>query len=328
MAVTGTSDLSTDVAAHKKLMYFALRPHLFFDACADVDTTNSTSAGATCTFYFTSDLAAATTPLTEATDVTPVAMADTTLVITPLEYGNAVKTTAKLRVTSFLDVNPTMANVVGYNAGISVDTLAVTALDAGTNTVFSTGSGIAFTGTEAANNRLATTDNMNGSMVRYANAKLAAGNVMPFSDGLFRGYMHPDTAYDFKGATGGTNWSDPHMYSAPEGIWNGVFGAFQGVRWSESPRCTITSNAGDGAGGAGTVDAYTAYVLGRQALAKGFSMSSNGEYGEQPIWVDSPVIDNLRRFQGAGWKHFVAYSIFRQAALYQLRSASSIGANT
>jgi N4-gp56 family major capsid protein len=330
MAITTTSNLSTDIAAHQQIMYYALRSELFFDTIADVGSTDVTNRGASVTFYFTNDLAAATTPLTETSDVTPATVTDSTLTLTLAEYGNAVQTTALVRATSFLDVNTTMANVLGYNAGISVDTLAVTALAAGTQAIWSTGTSFAATGTEAANNRLATTDNFNGNMVRYAAARLRAQNVMPFADGLYRGFIHPDTAYDFKGSTGGTNWSDPHIYSSPEGIWNGTIGAFQGVRWMETPRAPITSDVGDGVGGAGTIDAYASFVVGRQALAKAFSMGpgGGGEYGAQPMLVESPVIDLLRRFRGMGWKHLVKYGIFRQAAVMRLMTASSIGANT
>lgn len=327
MAITGTSAVSTDIAAHKRLMYFALRPQLFFDGVCDVDSTNATNQGASVTFYFTNDFAAATTPLTEAADITPTTISDSTLTLTLSEYGNAAQTTALLRATSFLDVMTTLANVVGFNAGISVDTLAVNALALATNIAYSTGTSFVTTGTEAADNRLAITDNFNGSMVRFAAAKLRAANVNPFADGLYRGYMHPDTAYDFKGTTGGTNWSDPHIYSSPEAIWNGVVGAFQGVRWIESPRCPITADAGNGAGAGGTVDMYKSFVVGQQAMAKAISLGPMGEYGEQPVFVESPIIDILQRFRGAGWKHLVKYNVFRQASVWALDTASSIGAN-
>lgn len=329
MAITTTANMSTDIAAHQRIMYYALRPELFFDTIADVGSTDVTNRGASVTFYFTNDIAAATTPLTETSDVTPATVTDSTLTLTLQEFGNAVQTTALVRATSFLDVNPVMANVLGYNAGISVDTLAVNALAAGTQAVWSTGTSFAATGTEAANANLAATDNFNGNMVRYAAARLRAQHVQPFADGLYRGFMHPDTAYDFKGSTGGTNWSDPHIYSSPEGIWNGTIGAFQGVRWIETPRAPITADAGNGAGAAGTIDAYASFVVGRQAMAKAYSMGpgGGGEYGAQPMLVESPVIDLLRRFRGMGWKHLVRYGIFRQAAVMRLMSASSIGAN-
>lgn len=325
MAITTTANLSTDIAAHKRLMYYALRPQLYFDPIADVDSTNSTNTGASVSFYFTNDMAAAITPLTEAADITPTTITDSSVTLTLSEYGNAAQSTALMRGTSFLDVMTTMANVLGYNAGLSMDTLAVNVLTAGTQVAYADAGNVAITGTQAARNRLLGTDTFNGSMVRYATAKLRASSVEPWMDGMYRGYIHPDAAYDFKGSTGGTNWSDPHIYSAPEAIFNGVVGAFQGVLWIETPRVPIVADAGDGAGGAGLIDAYLNVVVGRQAMAKAFSQSP--EYGQQPVWVDTPEIDLLRRFKGAGWKHLVKYGRFREASIVRLESASSIGVN-
>lgn len=331
MAITTTANISTDIAAHKRLMYYALRPQLFFDQIADVDSTDLTNIGSSVNFYFTNDMAAATTPLpSESADITPTTITDSSINVLLEEYGNAAQTTALARATSFLDISTSLANVIGFNAGLTIDTLAVNALAAGTNNVYSTVAGgagtYATTGTEAANNRIIAADVISGNMVRFATAKLRAANVDPWMDSLYRGFMHPDVAYDFKGATGGTNWSDPHMYSAPEALFNGVVGAFQGVLWIETPRAPLVANVGDGAGGAGNVDAYYSLICGRQALAKAFS--SHPEYGSMPVWVDTPVIDLLRRFRGAGWKWLGNYKVFRQAAVWKLVTSSSIGANT
>src|SRR5687767_13301096 len=119
---TGTSALSTDIAAYDRLAYFALRPQLFFDQLADVGSTNATNPGATVTFTKFTEMAAATTPLSEAVDVDAVAIADAQVTVTLQEYGNASIPTAKLRATSIIPISPVLANLIGYNAGISVDT--------------------------------------------------------------------------------------------------------------------------------------------------------------------------------------------------------------
>jgi hypothetical protein len=76
MAYTQTSSLSVDQAAFDRLAYFALRSELLFDAAADVMPTNQAMPGSTVTFTIFNDLSAATSALTEDTDVTPVAMSD------------------------------------------------------------------------------------------------------------------------------------------------------------------------------------------------------------------------------------------------------------
>ena len=123
MAYTQVSSLDLNQTAFEKLAYFALRPELYFDRFAEVEATNATNPGATHTFTIFQDLAVASTELSEITDVTPVALSDSQVSVTMKEYGNAVVTTAKLRATSFIDVDPVAANAVGYNAGISIDSV-------------------------------------------------------------------------------------------------------------------------------------------------------------------------------------------------------------
>ena len=393
MALTQVSSLDISKAAYEQLAYYALRPELYYDSLVEVQATNATSRGTSVTFTIASDLAEATTALTETSDVTPVAMSDSYVTVTPLEYGNAVQLTAKLGATAFLEVNPIAANVVGWNAGISTDGIARNAAGAGTQVAYTAGT------TRAG---LAKTNTLTGNDVRRAVATLRKNNVPTFN-GMYKGLIHPDVSYDFRGATGGTNWSDPHVYSDPSGIFNGVIGNFQGVQFMETPRApffsdggtntytistiavsgdvaTLTTSAAHGliagdtltisgatatsgtgstnqtgfnrqftvatapttttltvsvAGltnvNAGTslsltvsaVDVYGTLVMGRQALAKAYS--TGGGYGEQAQIVDVPVIDTLRRYTGVGWKHFVGYSVFRQAAMYRIESGSSIG---
>lgn len=394
MALTQVSSLDLSKAAYEMIAYYALRPELYYDSLVEVQSTNATNRGTSVTFTIASDLAEASTALTETSDVTPVAMSDSYVTVTPLEYGNAVQLTSKLGATAFMEVNPIAANVVGWNAGISTDAIARTAAGSGTNVAYAAGT------TRAG---LAKTNTLTGDMVRKSVANLRKNNVPTFN-GMYKGLIHPDVSYDFRGATGGTNWSDPHVYSDPSGIFNGVIGNFQGVQFMETPRApffadggtnsytistiTVSSNtatlttsaahglvvgdtltisgatATSGTGStsqvgfnaqftiltvpstttmtvditgktstcnAGTslslvvssVDVYGTLVMGRQALAKAFS--TGGGYGEQAIIVDVPVIDTLRRFTGVGWKHFVGYAPFRQAALYRIESASSIG---
>jgi len=317
MSKTQVSSLDLTQNAYERLVYFALRPELFYDSVVEVGTTNLTNPGATVYFTITADLAAATSALSETTDVTPVAMSDSQVSVTLNEYGNAVQTTAKLRATAFAEVNPIVANVIGFNAGVSVDSVARNAAQAGTQ--------VRYSGGASARNYIQTDDLLVGNDVRRAVADLRSANVATFN-GLYKGIIHPDVSYDFRGATGGTNWSDPHVYSDPSGIYNGVIGNFQGVQFMETSRAPLFADASNGSGATGNIDVYGTLIMGRQALAKAHSTA--GGYGANPVLVDIPIVDVLRRFEGMGWKHFVGYSVFRQDALRRVESASSIGANS
>lgn len=318
MAITNTGTASLDLllVGYEKLAYFSLRPELFYDSVCEVGTTNLTNPGADVKFTIFNELAPATSALGETTDVTPVTIDDAQVTVTLAEYGNAVQTSAKLRALSFLTVNPIVANVLGFNAGISVDTIARNSLQAGTNVRFSGGDGD--------RNDIDVDDTLTGNDVRRAVAELRSANVATYN-GVYKGIIHPDVSFDFRGATGGTNWSDPHVYSDPTGIYNGVIGTFQGVQFMESPRAPLFANAGDGLNATGTIDVYGTLIMGQQACAKAFSTGEG--YSANPVMVDVPVTDALRRFEGMGWKHLVGYGVFRQAALRRIESASSIGAN-
>ena len=320
-AETGTSNLSVDQVAFEKLAYFALRPEMYFDQFADVQATNATNPGASVKFTVFADLAAATTALGEAEDVTPVAMSDSQVTVTLNEYGNATVTTAKLRASSFLPVDPVAANAVGYNAGLSIDTIARNVLQAGTNVIYATGGA----DTAAARVDMDVDDTLTAQDVRRAVAQLRGANV-PTIGGNYVGFIHPDVSYDLRGITDASGWRDSYKYTNAMPLYNGEIGMFEGVRFMESPRAPLFANAFNGSGEAGTGDSYGTLIMGQQALAKAVSMG--GEYGSQPTIVYGTVTDLLQRFRPVGWKHFVGYSVFRQEALRRIESSSSIGANS
>jgi len=399
-AYTGTGSNSTSAldfskAAYDRLAYFALRPELYFDAAADVQPTAQSMPGASVTFTIVNDLPISASALTESQDVNTVALSDSQVTLTLAEYGNAVLTTAKLRGTSFVDIDPVVANVVGYNAGVSIDTIARAALDSGTNVMFGSGLGASSVQSSiTARGSVATSSTLGSVDIRVARARLRSQNVPTFG-GMYIGYVHPDTVADIQGETfSGLNnmgWRAPHTYSQPGEIWTGEMGAFEGVRWIETPRAPIYEGAGaagaqsafagtvsvgsltgtfTGAAptigatltagtatlqgtntvtyvngnqftfsstvgaptAAGTVTAsasltgvnvYGTLILGRQALAKAYSMvDGNGAF---PHVVPGPITDRLRRYVPLGWYWLGAYSIFRQASVLRIEHATTIG---
>jgi N4-gp56 family major capsid protein len=321
MAYTTTSSLSVDQAAFDRLAYFALRSELLFDAAADVMPTQQAMPGHTVTFTIFNDLAAATSTLTESSDVTPVAMSDSQVNVVLAEYGNAVLTTAKLRGTSFLDVDTVAANVVGYNAGISIDSVVSSVLAGGSNVVYGGGGAT----TPTSRTTVAVEDEVEANDIRKVTAQLRSANVPTFN-GLYMGFIHPDVSYDLRSETGAAAWRDPHVYVDTDMIYNGEIGAFEGVRFIETPRAPLFANASDGAGGAGNIDVYATLVMGRQALAKAHSIVDGN--GPLPRVVRGPVVDTLERFQPIGWYWLGGYGRFREASLRRIESSSSIGANS
>lgn len=309
---TQMSSVSYDQTAYDRLVYWPLRAELYFDKVADVGPTRQSMPGSAVVFSLATEMAAATTALNEVVDVDAVALANTQVTLTLLEYGNAVITSAKLRATSFVEIDPIVANLVGYNAGLSQDTLAVNALAAGTNVRYGS------TATSVAT--VATTSTLTAALVRRSLADLRTANVATIG-GMYVAYIHPDVSYDLRGETGAAAWRDPHTYSQPAEIWNGEVGSFEGFRFIETPRAPIAVDGGVGS----TVDVYSTMFLGRQALAKAFSTAEGN--GAHPRVIMGPVVDKLQRFRPMGWYWLGVYGIFRQASLRQVKVASSIGTN-
>lgn len=312
---TTTGSVDYDTAAYELAMRFAYRPELYYDTWAEVKSTETTHRGSSVRFFIQSDLAVATTPLVEDTDVTVVPMSDTFVDVTLAEYGNATVTTARLKATSMMDIDAAAANVIGYNAGISIDTIARTPFYAGTNVRYALGTGSA----PAARINVAANNTLRAVDFRRAYAELRGANV-PTKEGMYVAIIHPDQEFDIKNETGDLGWRAPHVYSDPQNIYNGEIGAFEGFRVIVSPRAPKLVDAG-----ATNTDVYQAAFLGTEAVAKAYS--TGGGYGPDPVVVRGLVTDVLMRHTPIGWKHFVGYSTFRQDAIRRVESSSSIGNN-
>jgi N4-gp56 family major capsid protein len=302
------------------MAYFALRSELLFDQAADVQASNQTMPGSSVVFTIFSELAVASTPLTETSDVDPVAMADSNVTVTLTEYGNTINTTAKLRGTAFLDVDAAAANLIGYNAGNSMDTVVREVLAGGTNVVYGGGG----SSDETSRTAIEAEDIIEANDIRKVTAALRGANVSPWS-GYYIGFIHPDVSYDLRRETGNASWNAPHVNMDTANIYTGEIGTFESVRFIETPRTKVRANASDGAGAAGNIDVYDTYIMGRQALAKAYSFVDGN--GPVPSVRRGPVVDSLMRFNPIGWYWLGGYGLFRQAALRRIESASSIGAN-
>lgn len=325
-----TSTSLTDLVktGYDRACYFALRPELYFalGAAARRKPVAITNRGTTITFTGYNDLSAATTPLTETSDVTPVAPTTGTKTITLDEYGNAAKSTAKLRGSTFADmpaVDPALADLIGYNAGLSYDTLARTALVAGTN--------VRYTSATQARVNIAAGNTITSAEIKRGVAKMRGNNARGFDDmgvsgGAYAGFIHPDVAYDLFAETGEAAWNQPANYSDAQRRWNGVLGKYHSVMWIETPRAPLFADASNGAGATGTVDVYATLIIGREALSIAWS---DVEHTDTPTFVVGPIVDSLKRFHTVGWKWFGGFGRFRDTEeLWRIESSSSIGVNT
>lgn len=296
----------TIVTAYDRVAMFALRSELTFAQTANVRPGNLTSPGTPVQWTFWSDMTAATTALSETVDVDAVALADSTVSITPAEYGNAVLIPIRAKVDDFLvGFDADVANLIAWNMVDSIDTLAQTAMDGGSN--------VDFVGqaTEAA---IVAANVLTADEIRQKHAELAAANARPLSNGTYGAIIHPHQAYDLKGETGDGAWVAPAQYVTVTPLMNNEMGMFGGFRFVESPRVDINTD-----GGSSTVDTYTAFFYGQDHLGEVESIP--------PHIVMGPVTDKLMRFQPIGWHAYLGFDTIREASQRKLISASALGAN-
>ena len=310
MAYTQKSSLTSDQTAFEQLAYFALRKQPLHEDYASVKATRQSHRGSAVQFTIYDNLAQATSALTETSDVTAVAMGDSTVSVSLVEYGNAVVTTAALRGQSFLNVDSDAANVVGFNAADSLDQVVADVLYAGSNVKYVS---------QSSRGALVAANKITSSIVREQVAALRSAAAPTFDGGTYIGFIHPDVAYDMIEGTATTDLRSFQIRLDAEGVRKGSIGTFDGVDFIETPRALLVAN-----GGNSNVDAYGTVIIGQQAIAKGFSTM----FGENPSVVFGPVTDSLRRFQPVGWYAMCGYGRFREASLRRIESASSIGANS
>ena len=241
MAYTQASSVSSDTTAFEQLAYLRSQP--MFEMVADVKSTNQSHPGSAVQFNIYNDLSQATSALTETSDVTAVALGDSTVTVTLAEYGNAVTTTAKLRGTSFLNVDADAANIIGYNMGNSIDKIVQGVLVGGTNVLYG--------GDATATAELAAGDTITASLIRKSVANLRGDSAPTMDGGVYVGFIHPDVSFDLREDTAVTDIIQYQIRQDGSGVRMGSIGTFGGVDFIETPRIDLVADAG-----ASNVDQY------------------------------------------------------------------------
>ena len=304
--LTGTSAISNLVqTAYDQYVRMALRSIPVMRALADVKPVQQAMPGSSVVFSIYSDLAQATSTLTETSDVSSIALGNPTQVpVTLQEYGSAVTTTKKLNLTSFNDVDAALADIIAYNAADSIDAVVASVLTAGSNVLYA--------GTATSTNTVAATDKMTVSLIRKAVTELRTNKALPRIGELYAAYLHPRQTADLRAETGTGGFQELSKYVDRTPFVAGAVGVIEGAFVVETPRVPYAANSASPA-----VNVYKAVVAGREALAEAM--------GQDISTVIGPQIDALRRFHTIGWYYFGGWSLLRQAAIYRLETAATNG---
>lgn len=220
------------------------------------------------------------------------------------EYGRAVTTTALLRGTSMVPIDPIASERIGRNMAATMDRLSLaTLLAAG---------GVTKTGTAGSPPSSVTVTGRPSGTLRAAYQSFVSNDVAGFGgQGTFAAVMSPANATALKAesdAAGHRFWqvNQNPAGGQPGNVAMGMadraasyFGTYEGFD-------LYVSNT-PGLSGVGTV------FIGGDALAKVFSSAPG--FGASPQVVISPIVDRLRRFVSVGWYWLGAYARYRAEAV-------------
>ena len=299
--LTGTSAISNLVqTAYDQYVRMALRSIPVMRALADVKPVQQAMPGSSVVFSIYSDLAQATSTLTESTDVSSIALGNPNqITVTLQEYGSAVTTTKKLNLTSFNDVDTALADIIAYNAADSIDAVVAGVLTSGTNIIYG--------GTATNNAGITAGSTISVSDIRAAVTNLRSNKALPRIGELYAAYLHPKQTADLRAETGTGGFQDLSKYVDRTPFVAGAVGVLEGAFIVETPRVPYASN--------GTTNVYSAIIAGREALAEA--------QGQDISTVIGPQIDALRRFHTIGWYYFGGWNILRTAALYNIQTSTA-----
>ncbi len=306
--LTGTSAISNLVqTAYDQYVRMALRSIPVMRALADVKPVQQAMPGSSVVFSIYSDLAQATSTLTETSDVSSIALGNPNqITVTLNEYGSAVTTTKKLNLTSFNDVDTALADIIAYNAADSIDAVVAAVLTGAGNT------NIVYGGNATTTNTIDASDTMTVAAIRKAVTELRTNKALPRIGELYAAYLHPRQTADLRAETGTGGFQQLTQYVDRTPFVAGAVGVLEGAFIVETPRVPYAVNTNSPA-----VNVYKAVIAGREALAEA--------QGQDISTVVGPQIDALRRYHTIGWYYFGGFNILRTAALYQIQSAATNG---
>ena len=277
-----------------------------------------------------SQLAAATNALMEGVTPSGSALSATDVTSTLAQYGDFVTLTDLVSMTNQDPVVTEATDVLGDQAGTTIDIVRRDVLVAGSNVAYA--SGVA--------DRLSLVNKFTAAdldkairFLKNQNAKYMKEGI-PASDKIgtssvrksFIGIVHPDVEYDLEQITGYKSVSD---YGSQEGLIEDEIGAYKNIRFVTSTNCKIWTNAttattaGYKATGGGSNDVYATLIIAAEAY--GLSPLSGEAMSTYVKALGSAgAADPLNQRSTVGWKATTITTILNQAWMLRLESLASV----
>ena len=280
MAAQTTSGLSGEVKTFYESKFLERAKYQMLHGEGAQKNTHPAGEGKTIQWNRYDPLATVTTALTEGSNPSEVALTASQVTASLAEYGNVIKISKLLKLTS-IDADATeKVSLMGQNMGETIDDLDKAALYAGATAQLGGG--------KSALTDIAATDTFSADEVRKAVRTLQVNKAMKYADGFYIGKIGPYTEYDLKGDT---TWVNSKVYSDVKKLYNGEVGALYGVRF-----VNVTAQKSESS----TVTVYSNFIHGANAFAK-YDLSKD----VPKLYIKVPTVSDTSnptdRYSTIGW---------------------------
>ena len=199
------------------------------------------NGGKTIEFRKFSNLAKATTALTEGVTPNGKKLNVTSITATVAQYGDYIVQSDILELTALDNTILEATKILGKQAGTTLDTVVRNVLISGTNVNYCPK--VAADGTETtvtSRAGLDVTAKLTVKQIQKAVAKLRANNA-PTINGDYVAIVHPFVAYDLMRDP---EWIEAHKYAQPDNLYTGEIGKVAGVRFVQTSEAAILYGSG------------------------------------------------------------------------------------
>lgn len=237
------------------------------------------------------------------TNPTSVDITTTVVSATVDEYGSYVKICSLFELTSIDENLKEHIEVIGQNAGETLDTLIANELSACAT--------IQLANCKANITAVATSDVLTGAEIRRAVMTLKQNKARPFPDNYFKSIIPVTSVYDLRGDS---EWLDAYKYTDATIIRNGEIGTLHGVRFYETNNEVTLSS---------TVNTYATFVFGVNAYG---IINIEGQPGSRIIVKQSGPQDTsnpLDMYSTIGWKATFVAKCLNSSWIIQIRAGSA-----
>jgi N4-gp56 family major capsid protein len=276
-----------------------------------------------------SQLAAATTALAEGVTPSGSSLSVTDVTATLAQYGDYITLSDMVSMTNQDAVVTEATDVLGDQAGTTIDQLRRDVLVAGTSVAYANG----VADRVSVITKIAAADL--DKVIRFLknqNAKFMKEGIPP-SDGVgtgairkaFIGIVHPDVEYDLEGITGFKPVSD---YPSQMSVMEDEIGAYKNIRFVSSTNAkifadaTTATTAGFKVSGSGKNDVYATLIIAAEAYGV-CPLSGEAMNTYVKALGSAGTADPLEQRSTVGWKATTTTQILNQTWMYRLETLAT-----